>query len=136
MCKSKNIKADFNIQLPGQNPISDVELVSLFANLLDNAITASEISEQPFVKLRSKIKDSQWIIIVRNTKSPDWRPIESKFLTTKKEKENHGYGIKIIKSIVKKQDGIVDFTDEGAIFICRCAIPIENEELSEISTKE
>ena len=44
-------------------------------------------------------------------------------LTTKDNKEYHGFGIKNIKGIVDKYKGIIQFDEESGYFICDILIP-------------
>ena len=40
-----------------------------------------------------------------------------KFKTTKKHKDIHGYGIKIVKSIVEKYNGMMELFEQDGFFI-------------------
>ena len=40
-------------------------------------------------------------------------------LTTKQDKQNHGFGTKILSDIAKKYDGRCDFYEKNNIFCCK-----------------
>ena len=42
--------------------------------------------------------------------------MENQFHTTKPDEENHGRGVRIIRQIIARYDGTVEFTDKGDIF--------------------
>ena len=56
--------------------------------------------------------------------------------TTKEDKENHGLGTKIVKRIVKKHKGVVDYKDYGESFEVMTAIPIAEIEGRNIGNVE
>ncbi len=110
-------------ELP-KSKIQEVELVSLLGNLLDNAIEAAEKEQDPFVEISSATTNGVWVITVSNTKSADIDPLSSNMSTTKYDATYHGMGIKIIKQIVSKYDGIINFADTGNTFISTVTIPL------------
>ncbi|MCL2773416.1 MAG: GHKL domain-containing protein [Oscillospiraceae bacterium] len=109
--------------------ISDVDLSILIGNLLDNAMEACEKLKNTEKKINLKIfKDNHRLkISVENpveesvlNKNPD-------LISTKKEKEYHGIGIKSIKTIVEKYHGLIKYTEEdNSIFAEIMLTEIEN----------
>ncbi|MDO4555612.1 MAG: GHKL domain-containing protein [Lachnospiraceae bacterium] len=87
--------------------ISEINLVSLCGNLLDNAIEANEkISDESMreIVFRMYSTDSKLSIEVKNRVNPGE---EITFQTTKEEKEFHGLGTVIINKLAEKYDGDV-----------------------------
>lgn len=93
--------------------ISEYELVSLFANLLDNAIEAARNAEKKKVSIDIKKQQGFLKIVVKNTKLPAQKPLENSFQTTKRHKKGHGIGNYIIREIVEKKSGRISYHDEG-----------------------
>lgn len=56
-------------------------------------------------------------IRVRNTKNESEEPIKVHFRTLKSDSENHGFGMKIIRSIVDKYDGTIQYQDDKTEFV-------------------
>lgn len=102
--------------------ISEYDLVSLFANLLDNAIEAAEKTTHREISLMIQRQQGYLKISLTNTKPPQ-QSVKGEFQTTKADKKNHGIGNKIIKKIVSSYDGRVTFEEEEekmAVLVILC----------------
>lgn len=110
-CKSKNIKLDLDIRLPEKINIDDFDICVLYGNLLDNAIEACERiedgSQNKYIKLKSMIRGDYLFINIKNTSDKTLDLEFEKFLTSKKDKVNHGIGLENIKRSIKKYDGSI-----------------------------
>ena len=95
------------------------EIAILFGNLFDNAIEAAKKSTGKIVKLDVCIQDVYLSVFIKNTIDKSVLAM----LTTKDNKEYHGFGIKNIKGIVDKYKGIIQFDEENGYFICDILIP-------------
>lgn len=140
-----------NIDVPDNLKISltDKEIVSLFANLLDNAREACErcsekstqstemtdekqlahISESPDWQSSLEISiaitstGNDICIAVENNKPSDEHSDVKDIKTSKPDKENHGFGVAIIRSIVAKYGGMMQMSDGGEVFRVEINIP-------------
>ena len=104
------------------NGIDDLDLCNLLSNMLDNSITAVlEIQEriEKNIAVSISLEDDVYTFIVKNTISESVLSKNSLLKTTKKDKENHGYGIQIIKDIAEKYDGRCDFYEAENMFCCQ-----------------
>lgn len=100
--------------IPFQNiSISEYDLISLFANLLDNAMEAAAATKDPFVKMDIEKKQGHLRVVIKNSKQEESNPLRSGFMTTKSDKTKHGFGNRIIKEIVAANDGYIVYKDEG-----------------------
>lgn len=109
-------------------PLSSFELCSMFDNLLDNAIEACQrVSGNKFIDLFILHQEEQMCIIEKNSYCGEVFLENGQFLTTKKEKINHGLGIKIIKEIVKKSNGkmLIELDNREEVFIVTIIMPIK-----------
>lgn len=120
--------------------LSDKEIVSLFANLLDNARESCEKcrkngGQAPLridisIKLLPKGPDPSdplgtWLLIeVENSKSETEHMDVDDIKTSKSDKVNHGYGVAIICDIVRKYNGEIYMRDERDMFRTEIRIPL------------
>lgn len=120
--------------------LSDKEIVSLFANLLDNARESCERcrkkgGQAPLridisIKLLPKGPDPSdplgtWLLIeVENSKSETEHMDVDDMKTSKSDKANHGYGVAIICDIVRKYNGEIYMRDERDMFRTEIRIPL------------
>lgn len=100
--------------------INDVDLCSLLSNMLDNAITACKNyqidSKRIFINISSD--EYKYVFCVKNSIPESVLQNNPDLITTKSDKENHGMGVKIIRSIAAKYDGNVDYYEENKEFCC------------------
>jgi len=97
----------------GQTKLTEYELISLFANLLDNAIEAAKMTEEKTVNIAVEKQQGVLKITVSNSKLAEQKPLESDFKTTKTDKKKHGIGSRIIRDIVEVNGGRITYYDEG-----------------------
>lgn len=117
VAKDKNISLQISTKLADEITIDELELGIVIGNALDNAIEAVEKNidkDKKYINLTLMLTDDRISISILN-------PVEEnvdteKLITSKSDKEKHGYGIKSIKTIVQKYDGIVLFSCENKIF--------------------
>lgn len=83
--------------------IDDLDLMSLLSNLLDNALTAAAQTEEKTVEVAMGEKGGAVVIRVRNSIGTDQVPDLAQ--TTKKDKQAHGMGIRIVEGICRKYQG-------------------------------
>lgn len=125
---NNNITIEHQIHFPMMNNISDMDLCSLLGNLLDNAIEANCKLEKEKRKLKIKIKPYNNMLSIFVSNSSDgnyyYNHIDGNLLTSKNEKNTHGIGIRRIKELVEKYDGIIDITPDKNSFSVSILIPI------------
>lgn len=110
---------------------SKSDLISLFANIIDNAIEAVvKIKEKQnrYISLIVKAKAGFLYIEETNPYINDVKIKNDYVLTTKKDKFLHGYGTKSIAYIVKKYDGRLNYKLDNGIFSIRILIPLKQKE--------
>lgn len=77
-------------------PMEDGDLVTLLGNILDNAISASDRSEEKYIWVRIWEEQGVYQLVVRNS-CPDHPHVRSD-----QECRMHGFGLDIIRSVLKK----------------------------------
>lgn len=98
--------------------IDEVDLCNLLGNLLDNAIEACEKcgKGQRVIEIKLRTHDGKYLLEVENTAEENALESNKQLSTTKDDKASHGYGVKSIKSIAEKYNGIVNFAQVGDRF--------------------
>jgi two-component system cit operon sensor histidine kinase CitA len=97
----------------------DWELCRVLGNVIDNAYEAARDQENPFVELvlQENIKDYK-IIINNSSDLLEGATLERIFeagFTTKAEKENHGMGLYIIKTLLNRYDNYIELHYDSGI---------------------
>lgn len=102
----------------GEIPLSKDEVASLFGNLLDNAIEACQRmdAKERYIFVGIKQQENMFHINIRN--SIDAQPsIENKvFFSSKREGKTQGYGLKNVRKIVERHDGVMAITTQDKEF--------------------
>ena len=114
----KGISFDYEVEsdLAG---IEANDVSALLNNLLDNALEAAEKSREKQVSLHVFFKnDNTQTIIITN--SADTAPVRSgkQLLSTKSQKQAHGFGLQSVQNTVKKYGGFYewDYDEEKSLF--------------------
>ncbi len=99
-----SIEFSFNGMIPSKG-ITDEDLCTILSNLIDNAIEACEkIPDKKVIDIESGISNGFFILSVSN---PTGNKINPKLKTTKKDKKNHGIGLKNVERALKKYNGVM-----------------------------
>lgn len=124
---NKAINAGIKVEIekaeaPNELPLSDTDLCSLLMNILDNAITAASKAdvEHPYLRLNIHLKDHFLSIFCEN--SADNNTVKKEVPTYSLQK--HGLGIKIMKDITKRYEGILDTEYGKDYYKIQIAIPV------------
>lgn len=113
--KENNIKFEADIQIPKMLNIKDVDLYSVLSNLIENAIENSD-HNNPIVRIKAIMKSEFLYLCIENTTRDNVLESNKNLETTKINKENHGYGIESVKSIVNNYHGELTFTMKETFF--------------------
>lgn len=110
-CKASGITLIHKISVPSELNIKSDKLNSLISNLIDNALEY-EIEHQLIdpIDFSMYYNDGNLLITCKNALANDEDIKEIKDLKSKKEGPNHGYGVKIIHSIIKEYDGVYKYS--------------------------
>ena len=109
-----NVFIETNVHL---GKIGEIDLITSLGNLLDNAIRgASECNEKKEVNVKIFIEKGMLVTKINNRFSGKLIRKEGRFLTTKKDKNNHGFGIKSVENVANKYNGRLICTENGKEF--------------------
>lgn len=124
VCNQENIFMEVKIKRDTEINIPQVEIAALFGNLLDNAIEAAKETTEKRVTLEIQKNASYLIILVSNSIKSSVLNNNKNLETSKDNKELHGIGIKSIKNIIDKYNGMIQFYEEENEFCCHIMMDI------------
>ena len=108
-CRQKGIGLQVDGQIPEDIPFSGVDLCSVFSNLLDNAIQASQGTDAGVVAMHVKYLHPRLLVACENPVSRE-EASEKKAAALDAE---HGWGLEILKSLAEKYAGGMDYSEAG-----------------------
>lgn len=125
ICKNKGIEFDIDVDSKNTGFIKNIDMSSILANILDNAIEACDkmISNKKYIKLTSMWADDMFVIICENSKENKVKKIGDRFITDKFNKSEHGIGIKSVEKSVKNYDGNMMIFCDYNLFKVKIMIP-------------
>ncbi len=126
----QEIQFEKRIDIPAELPFEKVDICALLANALDNA---AEGCMKPCVKerkvmLEARYRKGMFVVSVKNPYMVEQyakKQVQGLPKTSKKDRENHGYGLPSIKEIVERNHGSMEVRTEGGIFELFFYLPAE-----------
>ncbi len=130
--KAKQERVEFDIIISSVDfSMNDNDMVSLLGNIIDNAVEAAvKVASDKYVMLNIRRMTDKVIIECENTYVEKPTIENDQFITSKKEKDEHGIGLKNIKEIVNKYGGKL-IIDVNEFFKLRVEIPSEGHNSKE-----
>ncbi len=117
VAERKGINLSFSVKISDKINIDLLELGVLIGNALDNALEATEALENDADKTIFASIITMGGRIVISVENPVKTEVDTKrIVTAKVDKNNHGYGIKSIRTIAQKYDGDAFVSCDGNIF--------------------
>ncbi len=103
-----------HVLLPDDDTLNNLDLCIVLSNLIDNAVEACHSLAHPAIDIRLKRVKDYVSVVVENTASMDVLKQNPLMRTSKGDKETHGIGLRVIRQIVERYDGSIEFdSDEG-----------------------
>ena len=125
MCKEKGINFKYNLTTQNLSRLNALDIISIFGNVIDNAIEACE--KNSVKEIRLKIWEANGCLFIEVINPVNEIIIEqSKFMTTKKSKENHGLGLTCLNEAVKRYGGSCKIYVKEKLFNVTICIPSKN----------
>lgn len=123
------IKTEYSIMAPENFPLDSVDLSSILGNIWNNSIEAgerliiSDPTEHPYIYFYIKPYQNMILIHIENNYDGVIKgSIDGDILSVKQGKE-HGLGIRLVKELVEKADGVLQITSDNKIFSVHIMIP-------------
>lgn len=99
--------------------IDIIDLCTIIANLLDNAIEAYTECNDYDIRINLDYINNSYRIEIANTIKGSVLSGNKTLKTSKSDTKNHGIGIKSVKSRAEKYNGKTEFTEENGQFVAR-----------------
>lgn len=116
LCRQKGIFTSVNISDDAIKCIDDAHITVIFGNIFDNAIEAAEMSEEKIINISVRIQGQYVSIYIENSFNSQYSNIN--LITTKKDKNLHGFGMKNVKRIVEECNGMMQCFAKDEMFCC------------------
>ena len=129
LCNAKGISFSCVVDGKALSFMEEGDLFSLFGNALDNAVEASAAMEEGkrVVSVTTCRRGNFLVLQFQNYYRGELRFCGGLPLTTKKEKEYHGYGTESIRTIVQKYGGSLAIDAGGGIYRLDIAFPLPEQ---------
>lgn len=115
-CKEKQI--DIKCSVSERYP-KEIEfaLCEILLNLLDNAIEAEEKEDVKKIELVLLQDEERLHMQIKNKIDESVLKTNAQLKTTKRDSVHHGYGLEIVRSMVREQNGDLDIYEENDWFV-------------------
>ncbi len=116
--QSEGIACEYQVDLQEALPMDDIDLCSLFANTLDNAIEACvkiRDAKERRILLKARWAKGHFSYEIENTKKNSVIEKQGNLETDKEDRAAHGIGLRSVRQIVQKYAGEIkiDYTDDS-----------------------
>ena len=118
-CKTQGITFETDVRGVSLDFMYDIDITALLDNLLENAVEAVALAKEKQISLSFYEQNDSYVVIkLHNGCDQAPRIKNGKILSTKKDSQAHGIGIKSIRRIVDKYNGNVEwrYYEETAAF--------------------
>ncbi len=112
-CRKNDIDFDFDLRVPEDLGIEEVDICKAYVNIFDNAINAAKaIDGKRYVKIKSFTDESDRMLYItgENNVAPDYEDKK------KSRTGEHGYGLRILRDTAEKYGGRLVTSDKGNTF--------------------
>lgn len=127
VCRRKEIQLVPTVEAHALDFMEAADLCTIFGNALDNAIEGCEqATGEAGKRITLKVRTVQGFLVV-NVENPCRYPLrqsDGKFLTTKADPENHGYGLEGIRHTAEKYQGEMEADLNHGMFVLTILIPL------------
>lgn len=120
----ENMQSDWQISLPKQLAIPDIELCALLGNAVDNAIEAVRDAQDKRIIIRARADKGILMLRVENALGNRPHCENGVFKTTKDHVAMHGFGLASMQEIVRKYNGSLDAIASNGRFELIVSVPL------------
>ena len=113
----QDIKFEYKGKLKRKIGIEDVDLCTVLANILENAVEACERYDgKRYIRMEIATYKSNLFITVCNPCRQNRKEFMKEWRTEKRDKEYHGYGMQNMKAVAERYNGSILFEEKEGEF--------------------
>ena len=134
LAKNRNIHFTWDIDVPAQLAMNDIDLCILLGNAVENAFDACAAvpDQNKFIHITIKEKQNCLYFYFENSYFHNLHKTKNVFHSTKSVPSAHGYGLPSIQNIVDKYNGTMDIETSDKIFTLKAMLYLDQS----LSAKE
>lgn len=127
LAQEQGVRVTSQITIPNSLNVEPNDFVSIFGNLLDNALEAVlKVDDNKFIDLYCEYDKGFIFIVIKNSYDGNLFVSDNKYLTTKNDKKvMHGVGLQSIKATVEKHNGEIKIEHNENEFKVKIFLPIK-----------
>ena len=115
--EAQNIPVRVRANLPETLAVDGGSLCCVLSNLLDNAIEASLHKADPEITVQLQLQKNYLVILISNRIADDVLQKNPELRTSKSDPMQHGYGLKNVRSSIRRCSGMIRMDCEDGRFI-------------------
>lgn len=125
--EKKEIQFRSDFYFPAGSDINAFDISVILNNALQNAVENVEKCETPYISIRSYHRNNAYMTEISNsfTGSLQWDYESSLPVTSKKEKDRHGYGLASIRRVAEKYSGDIAIDIKDGEFLLSVMLMME-----------
>ena len=126
LCAEEGIQFICSVDGSRLNMVKPYQIYSLLGNAVDNAVEslrAVDDADKKVIRLDIFGRGNMSVIRIENYLASEPRLVDGMPMTTKADKESHGFGLKSIKRIAEEYGGMIHISTEDRLFTLVVAIP-------------
>lgn len=105
--------------------IDDSDMISMFGNLLDNAIEAAAECDKKFVDVKLFMGSDYFLVLnIQNSFKSTHMTKKGRYRTTKPDRQYHGIGIGNVERLAEKYGGVLVLTEGKDVFTTILALSV------------
>lgn len=117
--KQCGCSVETRVRLPDSFPFDEADVCIIFANALENAVNACQevpCGDERLIKLAARLNDSRRLTIAVSNPCPHAVEFDGGGLPIPRQREGHGYGLRNVRAVVRKYNGMLQCQCEGGQF--------------------
>lgn len=117
--KEKGVDIELDIQnIVDLSFMNDLDKIRIFGNLLDNALEAASACDDGYISLSLRQGNDALVIFrLENNFKHKNNKKGTTYLTIKEDETRHGFGLRNVKELSQKYNGVLKITEEENTFI-------------------
>lgn len=124
--KQNGVRVSVNASLPSDLNLSSFDMTVILGNLLDNALQAvSHVTEIGFIDFAIHYSKGMLLIKAANPFKIAVKREKEKIVTSKADRDNHGYGLRSVNEAVEKYNGTIEIETDDNIFTITAILYVE-----------